>query len=123
MIILNGEFHGDPHPGNVFLIGERDVGFIDFESIGTLTKGRRDQIVRLVLAIAAEETGGVANVLLTWAGEPNVNRDALTVDLDQLIGEFKGTVLSGIEFSQIFSRVFDLLRNYNRNPAVRAALR
>lgn len=27
MIILNGEFHGDPHPGNVFLIGERDVGF------------------------------------------------------------------------------------------------
>src|SRR3546814_8749241 len=27
MIILNGEFHGDPHPGNVFLIGEQDVGF------------------------------------------------------------------------------------------------
>jgi ubiquinone biosynthesis protein len=113
MIILNGEFHGDPHPGNVFLIGERDVGFIDFGSIGTLTKGRRDQIVRLVLAIAAEETGDVADVLLSWAGEPNVNRDALTVDLDQLIGEFKGTVLSGIEFSQIFSRVFDLLRDYN----------
>ncbi len=35
------------------------------------------------------------------------------MDLDQLIGEFKGTVLSGIEFSQIFSRVFDLLRDYH----------
>src|SRR3546814_19820922 len=25
MIILNGEFNGDPQPGNVFLIGEQDV--------------------------------------------------------------------------------------------------
>src|SRR3546814_12654578 len=24
MIILNGEFHGDPHPGNVFIIGDQD---------------------------------------------------------------------------------------------------
>ncbi|MGX7952930.1 ABC1 kinase family protein [Tsuneonella sp. HG249] len=112
MIILNGEFHGDPHPGNVFLIGKQDVGFIDFGSVGTITKARRDEIVRLVLAIAGDEPGDVANVLLAWAGEPTVDHDALTQDLDQLIGEFRGTVLSGIEFSQIFSRVFDLLREY-----------
>ena len=112
MIILNGEFHGDPHPGNVFLIGEQDVGFIDFGSVGTLTKARRGEIVRLVLAIAGEETSGVADVLLAWAGEPKVDRAALALDLDQLIGEFKGAVLSGIEFSQIFSRVFDLLRDF-----------
>ncbi|MBC7285007.1 AarF/UbiB family protein [Hoeflea sp.] len=112
MIILNGEFHGDPHPGNVFLIGEQDVGFIDFGSVGTLTKARREEIVSLVLAIGAEETGEVADILLGWAGNPKVDRDALATDLDQLIGEFRGTVLSGIEFSAIFSRVFDLLREY-----------
>lgn len=112
MIILNGEFHGDPHPGNVFLIGGQDVGFIDFGSVGRLTRSRRDEIVRLVLAIAGEEISTVADVLLAWAGEPKVDRDALTVDLDQLIGEFRGTVLSGVDFSQIFSRVFALLRDY-----------
>ncbi|WP_422062362.1 ABC1 kinase family protein [Sphingopyxis sp.] len=112
MIILNGEFHGDPHPGNVFLIGEQDVGFIDFGSVGTLTKARREELVRLVMAIADEDTADVANVLLEWAGNPKVDRDGLTQNLDQLIGEFRGTVLSGIEFSHIFSRVFDLLRDY-----------
>src|SRR3546814_11499881 len=35
-----------------------------------------------------------------------------TCALPILIGEFRGTVLSGIEFSHIFSRVFDLLRDY-----------
>ena len=112
MIILNGEFHGDPHPGNVFLIGEQDVGFIDFGSVGALTKARREQIIQLVLAIADDETSEVTAVLLEWAGDPNVDRDALTMDLEQLIGEFRGTVLAGIQFSQIFSRVFDLLREY-----------
>src|SRR3546814_14764609 len=75
MIILNGEFHGDPHPGNVFLIGEQDVGFIDFGSVGTLTKARREELVRLVMAIADEDTADVANVLLGWAGDPKVDRD------------------------------------------------
>src|SRR3546814_4472800 len=64
------------------------------------------------MAIADEDTADVANVLLEWAGDPKVDRDGLTQNLDQLIGEFRGTVLSGIEFSHIFSRVFDLLRDY-----------
>src|SRR3546814_14919533 len=64
------------------------------------------------MAIADEDTADVANVLLEWAGNPKVDRDGLTQNLDQLIGEFRGTVLSGIEFSHIFSRVFDLLRDY-----------
>ena len=72
-----------------------------------------------MLAIAGEETSDVADVLLAWAGEPKVDRDALAVDLDQLIGEFRGTVLSGIEFSQIFSRVFDLLRRATQHGAQR----
>src|SRR3546814_2224143 len=64
------------------------------------------------MAIADEDTADVANGLLEWAGNPKVDRDGLTQNLDQLIGEFRGTVLSGIEFSHIFSRVFDLLRDY-----------
>src|SRR3546814_19289401 len=98
MIILNGEFHGDPHPGNVFLIGEQDVGFIDFGSVGTLTKARRAELVRLVMAIADEDTADVANVLLEWDGNPQVYSDGLTPNLDQLIGDFRGTEHSGIEF-------------------------
>lgn len=112
MIILNGEFHGDPHPGNVFLLQAGQVGFIDFGSVGFLSGTRRQEIIRLIFAIAGEQARDAADLLLEWAGNPPVDRDQLAIDLDELIGEFRGTVLSGIEFSVIFDRVFSLLREY-----------
>jgi len=36
----------------------------------------------------------------------------LVMDLDELIAEFSGTALAGIEFVAIFDRVFGLLRDY-----------
>jgi len=112
MILLNGEFHGDPHPGNVFWMEGSQVGFIDFGSVGFLSGARRQEIVRLIFAIANEQTDKVADLLLDWAGNPIVNRAQLVVDLDELIGEFRGTALAGIELAAIFNRVFKLLRDY-----------
>ncbi len=74
MILLNGEFHGDPHPGNVFWMEGSQVGFIDFGSVGFLSGARRQEIVRLIFAIANEQTDKVADLLLDWAGNPIVNR-------------------------------------------------
>ncbi|WP_224199267.1 MULTISPECIES: ABC1 kinase family protein [Pacificimonas] len=54
MIIFNGEFHGDPHQGNVSLLDEADLGFIDFGSVGTLTRTRRREVVRLILAVSCD---------------------------------------------------------------------
>ena len=112
MMILNGEFHGDPHPGNVFRIAADKVGFIDFGAIGFLSGARRQEIIRLIFGIADEQTEDVADLLLHWADNPAVDRGQFAIDLGQLIEEFRGTVLSGIEFSVIFDRVFGLLREY-----------
>lgn len=112
MMILNGEFHGDPHPGNVFRMEANQVGFIDFGSVGFLSGTRRQEIIQLIFAIAGEQARDAAGLLLEWAGNPPVDRDRLAIDLDELIAEFRGTVLSGVEFSVIFDRVFALLRDY-----------
>lgn len=112
MILLNGEFHGDPHPGNVFWMEGNQVGFIDFGSVGFLSGARRQEIVRLIFAIANDQIDKVADLLLDWAGNPLVDRAQLAMDLDELIEEFRGTALAGIEFSAIFDRVFGLLREY-----------
>jgi len=89
------------------------VGFIDFGAVGFLSGASRQEIVRLILAIADEQAEDVADLLLDWAGNPAVDRDQLALDLDHIIEEFRGTVLSGIELSALFDRVFGLLREYS----------
>jgi ubiquinone biosynthesis protein len=112
MIIFNGRFHADPHPGNVFVLSDGSLAFIDFGAVGMLSPTRRNEVVTLVLAIAGEDTGSVTDVLLQWSGETDVDRQALTRDLDALIGQFRGAVLQQIELAVIFGRVFALLRTY-----------
>ncbi|OJU15184.1 MAG: ubiquinone biosynthesis protein, partial [Sphingomonas sp. 66-10] len=90
MIIFNGRFHADPHPGNVFVLADRSLAFIDFGAVGVLSPARRNEVVTLILAIASEDTRSVTDVLLQWSGETDVDRQALTRDLDALIGQFRG---------------------------------
>ena len=112
MIIFNGRFHADPHPGNVFVLTDGAIAFIDFGAVGTLTPARRSELVTLVLAIAGDDSRAVADVLMRWSGDDSVDARALQRDLESLIGEFRGAVLQQIELSAIFTRVFSLLREY-----------
>ncbi|RKD34652.1 ABC1 kinase family protein [Thermohalobacter berrensis] len=49
-VFIHGLFHGDPHPGNVLVINENKVGFIDFGIVGYIDKKTLDLIISLLRA-------------------------------------------------------------------------
>ncbi|MGX7927228.1 ABC1 kinase family protein [Tsuneonella sp. HG094] len=112
MIIFNGRFHADPHPGNVLIRRDGALVFIDFGAVGTLLPERRDELVRMSLAIAGDDADDLVEVLLHWAGHPPVDREALKAALLKLIRKFQNTLLDQIELSGIFADVFELLRTF-----------
>lgn len=113
MIIFNGQFHADPHPGNVILLDTGSFAFIDFGAVGTLLPRRRDELVGLSLAIAADDVAGVADILMLWAGDPEVDRPRLELALSELIDGFKNVVLEQIDLTKTFQQVFALLRDFH----------
>ena len=112
-IVINGHFHADPHPGNVFFLGEGTLAFIDFGAVGTLLPRRREELVRLGLAIASQDTGGVVDILMLWAGDPDVDRVRLEEALAELIDRFSNVLLEQIDLTDIFQRVFKILRDFH----------
>lgn len=113
MIVINGQFHADPHPGNVFFLDDGMLGLIDFGAVGTLLPKRREELVRLGLAIASQDTSGVVDILMLWAGDPDVDRFRLEEALAELIDRFSNVLLEQIDLSDIFQRVFALLREFH----------
>jgi ubiquinone biosynthesis protein len=63
-IFGHGFFHADPHPGNILVLPDRRVCFLDFGMMGFLNLRTREAFVDMVWSIARRNEGGVATALL-----------------------------------------------------------
>ena len=61
-ILLDGFFHADPHPGNVFLTAERDLALLDLGMVGRLSPDMRGQLLKLLLGVSEGRGDDVAQV-------------------------------------------------------------
>ncbi|HET7275363.1 MAG TPA: AarF/UbiB family protein [Longimicrobiaceae bacterium] len=68
-ILVDGFFHADPHPGNVFLSDDGRIALLDVGMVGRVGPAMQDQLLRLLLAIS-EGHGEEAAGILVHIGEP-----------------------------------------------------
>jgi predicted unusual protein kinase regulating ubiquinone biosynthesis (AarF/ABC1/UbiB family) len=51
-VLVDGLFHADPHPGNVFLTDEHKVALLDLGMVGRTTPQLQEQLVKMLMAIS-----------------------------------------------------------------------
>ncbi len=91
-ILVDGFFHADPHPGNVFLTDDHRICLLDLGMVGTLAPDLQQDLLRLLLAIS-EGRGDEAARVATSIGErrERVDERAFTEDVKLLVADFAGT--------------------------------
>ena len=83
-ILVNGFFHADPHPGNVFLTDDYRIALIDLGMVGRIMPVLQEQLLQLLLAIA-EGRGDDAAAIAIKVGEKK--EDFKDVQFSQHIAE------------------------------------
>ena len=73
-ILLDGFFHADPHPGNVFLTHDNKVALLDLGMVARLTPYMQGKLFLLLLAISEGRADAVANISID-IGQPKDNFD------------------------------------------------
>lgn len=63
MILGHGFFHGDLHPGNVFVLEGDRLGLLDCGMVGTLTDKMRAELVTMIFALQRGDHRTIARVL------------------------------------------------------------
>ena len=71
-ILVDGFFHADPHPGNVFITDDNRIAIIDLGMVGHITGSFQENLLRLLLAIS-EGRGDEAAEASMRMGEPKPN--------------------------------------------------
>lgn len=112
MILHDGLFHADPHPGNVFYLPDNRIAFIDFGMVGRLTEERREQLLRLLLGLVQRRPAEAAEVLMDWTGSSTAAEEGLLSDLENFVEEHRGVPLRELRLGAMLVEVVGMLRRY-----------
>jgi len=101
-LLLDGFFHADPHPGNIFLTDEDQIAILDLGMVSRLLPGFRDNVLRLLLAIS-EGRGEEAAEVTIRMGEPKqlFDKQDFTKRIAELVAEHGDTSLNRLNSGQI----------------------
>ena len=110
MIVEDGFFHADPHPGNVFYLPGNRIAFIDFGMVGRLTEERRAQLIRLLLGLVRHEPARVADVMLDWTGDGAVDEDGLILEIQSFVDQYHGVPLKQLSLGTMLNELVAILR-------------
>ena len=84
-ILRDGFFHGDPHPGNIFVLSGGRIAFVDFGIVGNLTPVIKLRFTNFLSSLTRRNTKSMVKALLQLGVVPqNVDLDRLEQDLDRM---------------------------------------
>ena len=113
MILEDGFFHADPHPGNIYYLENNRLAFIDFGMVGRLPEHRRNQVVNLLHGLAEQNAPLVVDVLLDWAGDTQVDTDTLTNEISAFVDQYHGVALKELRLGKMLTDLTTLLRDHS----------
>ena len=111
-IYLDGFFHADPHPGNLFYLEDGRVALIDCGMIGRVDPRTQQLLSEMLLAVVDIDAKRCAQLTLELAqsGQPP-SMVRLENDFERMLRKYYNLSLSQINFSQVFYEILQVARN------------
>jgi len=110
MVFVHGLYHADPHAGNVLLLPGDRIGLIDFGRVGRLSEARRVEFLTLMGAIVERNAEGLAQILLDWSTDGEIELDLFTQDCQSFIDRYHGIALAELDAAGLVRDVLHLVR-------------
>ncbi|MDJ0677990.1 MAG: AarF/ABC1/UbiB kinase family protein [Calothrix sp. MO_167.B42] len=111
-IYIDGFFHADPHPGNIFYLDDGRVALLDCGMVGRLDPRTQQILTEMLLAIVDLDARRCSQLTLELAesGQP-LSLDQLTNDYDKMLRKYYNLSLSQINFSEVFYEILQIAKN------------
>jgi predicted unusual protein kinase regulating ubiquinone biosynthesis (AarF/ABC1/UbiB family) len=108
-LIRYGFFHGDVHAGNLLLLDDGRIGFLDFGIIGRLDPERRRQIASYLMAFATKDFVALAKTLVAMGavdGKTSTPEwEQFALDLQDAYSPFLGKSVQDIDYRQVIPKM------------------
>jgi ubiquinone biosynthesis protein len=112
-IFVHGFFHADPHPGNIFILPDNLICFLDFGMMGRLSRQNREDFTDLVLFIVGRNERKVTESVLKLTNHyQDIDRDALSRNLSEMLDRYLYLPLKELEAGKILQDLLELVSRH-----------
>lgn len=115
MILKNGIFHADPHPGNLFILKDNTIAFIDFGLISVMRPTEIDFIADYSIGFSRKDSVLITKALIKLCGAKFFDKEAeVQYDIKRmLIRNITDEALDIKNFSYTLHSSIDIIVKYN----------
>lgn len=109
-VFVQGFFHADPHPGNIFIMPGNVICYLDFGMMGRITRQEREIFSDMVMSLVKRNEKKLSDALLKltyYDDEPD--RDKLERDLSEFVDQYLYLPLKELKVGKILNRILEIL--------------
>jgi len=112
-IFTHGFFHADPHPGNVFILPNNIICFLDFGMMGRTGRQAREDFADLIMGIVQRDETKAARALIALTiPDENTGLPALETDMAQFIDRYFYGPLKDFEMGKLLQQLMEMTTKY-----------
>ena len=101
-VLRDGFFHADPHPGNIQVLPDGTILFLDFGMVGYLNESRKNMISDFFIGVATKDSGMVVSSILDMdAMAPRGNVKRFEKDIDVIIEKYLTMPMNEIKLDEL----------------------
>jgi len=106
MIVQDGVFHADPHPGNLAVADDGSIIFYDFGMSSTVDPFIQDKIVEFYIAVANQDIDAILDTLVDMGTlSPTADRKVMGDVMELAIADARGDDIEQYRVNQIIEQV------------------
>ena len=107
-----GLFHADPHPGNILVLKDNSVAFVDFGIVGHFDDKLKNQAIDVISGIFTQDADLVLDTLLEMGMQADTDKDALRDEIKQIIDPIKYMKLREEKISSVMEDLISIAMKY-----------
>jgi predicted unusual protein kinase regulating ubiquinone biosynthesis (AarF/ABC1/UbiB family) len=113
MIVTDGVFHADPHPGNLAVKEDGTLVFYDFGMSGYVEPYVQDRIIDFYIAVANQDTDAILDTLIEMGTlSPEADREVMGEVMELAIADARGDDIEQYRIQQIVQQVEDTIYEF-----------
>ena len=113
MILEDGFFHADPHPGNFLVLEDGSIGLLDYGIVGQIDEKTRLGLLHLLIGAASKDLDRVVDQLAVLGIAVNsLQRERLRRDMGRLLSLYWGLPLKDVDVARILEELMTIVRRH-----------